>query len=46
MKVRCDFGVLSFFLVYESYFGVCGFCRTIRACGYLRLLLMRFGVYA
>jgi hypothetical protein len=33
MKVHCDFGMLVFFLVYEIILVVCGFSRTIRACG-------------
>jgi hypothetical protein len=34
-KVWCDFGVLSFFLVYEDGFSCLWLCRTIRACGCL-----------
>jgi hypothetical protein len=32
---------MSSFIVYEDYFIVCGFSRTIRACGCLLLLFMR-----
>jgi hypothetical protein len=43
MKVHCDFGVLVLFLIYEIILVVCDFRRTIRACGCLLLLFMRFG---